>query len=364
MKNPNGTGTISKKTGRSKPWVVYGAGVLIDGVYKRPYLGSFKTKKEAEQRRIEFYVNPDVKKSDMTFKQVYDDFIETARFKRLSDSQKAVYKATFKHCELLYSLTFANIRTSQLQACIDKLAEEGKSLSAISKQKILFSVLYSYAIENDIVNKNYSQFVILPNIEQKAKRALTDIEIKKLFDAAESGDRAAEWTLYLVLSGWRIGELLELTRFGYDSKERCFTGGKKTAAGKNRRVPVHPAVQEIVDKQLKQAGETVFCMKNGKPMAPEYFRRFVFAPMLERLGIDRSLTPHNTRHTFATLLKRAGADEFYRKRLLGHSSGNVTDDVYTHEDIESLRKAVETINLKGIINSAQEKQNNAERPAS
>ena len=175
MKNPNGTGTISKKTGRSKPWVVYGAGVLIDGVYKRPYLGSFKTKKEAEQRRIEFYVNPDVKKSDMTFKQVYDDFIETARFKRLSNSQKAVYKSAFMHCKLLYSLTFANIRTSQLQACIDKLAEEGKSLSSISKQKVLFSVLYSYAIENDIVNKNYSQFVILPNIEQKAKRALTDI---------------------------------------------------------------------------------------------------------------------------------------------------------------------------------------------
>ena len=86
--------------------------------------------------------------------------------------------------------------------------------------------------------------------------------------------------------------------------------------------------------------------------------------MLERLGLDRSLTPHNARHTFATLLKRGGADEFYRKRLLGHSSGNVTDDVYTHEDIESLREAVEKINLKGIIDSAQEKQNNAERPAS
>ena len=183
MKNPNGTGTISKKSGRSKPWVVYGAGVLIDGVYKRPYLGSFKTKKEAEQRRIEFYVNPDVKKSDMTFKQVYDDFVETARFKRLSNSQKAVYKSAFMHCKLLYSLTFANIRTAQLQECVERLSESGKSFSAVNKLKILFSVLYSYAIENDIVNKNYSQFVILPKVEQKSKRALTDIEVKKIFDS-------------------------------------------------------------------------------------------------------------------------------------------------------------------------------------
>ena len=80
MRNPNGTGTVTKKPNRAKPWLVYGAGVLIDGVYKRPYLGSFKTKKEAEQRRIEFYVNPNVKKSDMTFKQIYDDFLKSARF--------------------------------------------------------------------------------------------------------------------------------------------------------------------------------------------------------------------------------------------------------------------------------------------
>lgn len=364
MKNPNGTGTISKKSGRSKPWVVYGAGVLIDGVYKRPYLGSFKTKKEAEQRRIEFYVNPDVKKSDMTFKQVYDDFVETARFKQLSKSSQDTYKAAFKHCEKLYSLTFANIRTAQLQECVEKLSESGKSFSAVNKLKILFSVLYSYAIENDIVNKNYSQFVILPKVEQRSKRALTDIEVKKIFDSAKDGNKTAKWTIYLILSGWRIGELLELTRFNYDSNEHLFIGGKKTAAGKNRRVPVHSAAQQIIDEQIRKNGKTVFCMENGEQMTTDYFRRHMFTKMLEELEIDNNLTPHATRHTFATLLKRFGADDFYRKKLLGHSSGNVTDDIYTHEDIESLRKAVEKINLKGIIDSAQDKQNDAERPAS
>ncbi len=349
MRNPNGTGTITKKPNRSRPWLVYGAGVLIDGVYKRPYLGSFKTKKEAEQRRIEFYVNPNIKKSDMTFKQIYDDFLKSARFNQLSKSSQDTYKASFKHCEKLYSLTFSNIRTSQLQECIDKLSESGKSYSAVNKLKILFSVLYSYALENDIVTKNYAQFIIMPKIEQTQKRALTDIEIKKIYDYAKSDNKAAKWTLYLILSGWRIGEMLELTRFSYNAKEQFFTGGKKTTAGKNRRIPVHTAIKWIVDEQLAQSGKTVFCMENGETMTPNYFREYLFKPMLKELELDEKITPHSTRHTFATLLKRGGADDFYRKKLLGHSSGNVTDDVYTHEDIESLRDAVEKVNISGIV---------------
>nr|DAE14241.1 MAG TPA: Integrase [Siphoviridae sp. ct0uL16] len=353
LRNPNGTGTVTKKTGRARPWLVYGAGVLIDGVYKRPYLGSFKTKKEAEQRRIEFYINPNVKKSDMTFKQIYDDFLKSARFNQLSKSSQDTYKASFKHCEKLYSLTFSNIRTSQLQECIEKLSESGKSYSAVNKLKILFSVLYSYALENDIVTKNYAQFIILPKIEQTQKRALSDVEIKKIYDYAKSVNKAAKWTLYLILSGWRISEMLELTRFNYDVKEKCFIGGKKTTAGKNRRVPVHTAVQWIVDEQLAQNGKTVFCMENGEAMTPNYFREYLFKPMLKELNLDEALTPHATRHTFATLLKRGGADDFFRKRLLGHSSGNITDDVYTHEDLESLRKSIEKVNIFGIVKAKE-----------
>ena len=345
MRNPNGTGTISKKPGRNKPWVVYGAGVLVDGVYKRPFLGSFKTKKEAEIRRLEYYSNPEVKKTDLSFNQVYDDFCASARFKKLSKSQQQCYQAAFKQVERLYPLTFSNIRTAQMQAEIDRLAESGKSFSSVSKLKVLFSVLYSYALENDIVAKNYATYIIVPDVEQKQKRCLTDIEIKKIADAAQNGDASAQWTLYLILSGWRISEMLELTRFSYDAAEKTMRGGKKTKNGKNRLVPVHPAVQSYVDAQLALGGETVFCTTDGKPMTANYFRKFVFAPLLARLGIDPELTPHNTRHTFATLLKRAGADDFYRKRLLGHAAGNVTDDVYTHEDVASLRTAVERITL-------------------
>lgn len=147
--------------------------------------------------------------------------------------------------------------------------------------------------------------------------------------------------------------MLELTRFSYDCKEKTLKGGKKTKNGKNRLVPVHPSVQYIVDAQLAKNGETIFCMETGKPMTANYFRKFVFSPLLAELEIDSNLTPHNTHHTFATLLKNNGADEFYRKRLLGHSSGDKTNDVYTHEDINGLKKAIMCIEKMSVTDNGK-----------
>lgn len=118
------------------------------------------------------------------------------------------------------------------------------------------------------------------------------------------------------------------------------------------RIAAFPSIQlfsGLLMNKLAQSGKTVFCMENGDVMTPNYFREYLFKPLLKELELDEKLTPHATRHTFATLLKRGGADDFYHKRLLGHSSGNVTDDIYTHEDTESLRDAVEKVNISEIV---------------
>ncbi len=343
MRSSNGMGTITKRKGVTKPYLVYGKAVMVEGIMKRPYLGSYRTRKEAEQRRMEYYTNPNISRTELTFQQVYEEYKKTLKYTELSKSTQDNYKAAYKHCDKLYGINFCNLRTSHMQEVINQLHEKGMSKSSMKKVHNLFSLMYGYALENDIVNKNYAKFVLLPKTETKQKRALTDIEIKKIYDAAYDGDKAAQWTLYLICSGWRISEMLELTRFNYDETEHCFVGGKKTAAGKNRLVPVLSSIQWIVDKQIAQNGETVFCMENGKPMTADYFRKFLFNPMLSELGIDKTLTPHTTRHTFSTILKRKNADDFYRKRLLGHASGNVTDDVYTHADINDLRKNIELL---------------------
>ncbi|MBE6745877.1 MAG: hypothetical protein E7558_00285 [Ruminococcaceae bacterium] len=347
-RSANGSGTIYKRKGVSKPYIVYGKAYLSEGVMKREYLGAFKTRKEAEERRIAYIINPEVRKSDLTFKEVYEDYIKTNRFRDLTRSTQDGYKAAYKHCARLYSVRFADLRTAQMQEIINDLASAGKSSSSVNKVKLLFSLLSTYAMQNDIITKNYSEFITLPKFEKTEKRALTDLEIYKIGEAAVNGNKTAQWVYYMIYSGWRISELLELTAFNYDGNEKVFTGGKKTAAGKNRAVPVHSNLQWIIDKQLAENGQTVFCMENGKPMTANYFRRYMFQPLLEELDIDREITPHITRHTFATKLKQAGADDFYRQKLLGHSSSTVTDIVYTHADIQSLRDTIELLGVKNV----------------
>ena len=340
MKRANGTGTIVKKAGRRKPWIVYGAAYRENGKRVIPFLGSFEKKAEAQNCLDTYNVNPQLIRSKMTFEQIYLEFKQSKRFRELSKSQQDCYAAAYKHCAALCRIPFSELRTVQFQNVIDGLEEKSLSQSTLQKVKALFTVLSDHALQTDAAVRNYASFVILPSAPPSKKRALSDLELKKIDAAAAAGNQAAQWVQYLLRSGWRIGEMLELTRFGYDVKERTFRGGKKTRNAINRLVPVHPDVQPIVDAQLAKGGETVFCMPSGKPMTTNYFRRKVFDPLLKDLGIDESLTPHACRHTFATRLKANGADEFWRKRLLGHSAGDVTNDVYTHDDLECLRSAL------------------------
>lgn len=362
-RSANGSGTIYKRKGVSKPYIVYGKAYNENGVMKREYLGAFKTRKEAEERRVNYIVNPDIKKSDLTFKEVYEDYIKTNRYKDLTVSTQQNYRAAYKHCARLYAVRFAELRTAQMQEIINSLSESGLSESSVKKVKLLFSILFTYAMQNDIVTKNYSEFVTMPKFERTEKRPLTDIEIQKIGQAAAEGNKTAQWVYYMIYSGWRIGELLELTAFSFDKDEYTFRGGKKTEAGKNRLVPVHTNLRWIIDKQLSQKGDTVFCMENGKAMTTDYFRRNMFNKLLDELNIDTSITPHITRHTFATMLKQAGADDFYRKKLLGHASKSVTDDVYTHADIENLRNTIELLKVNCVCSLYAVEKNTAKNEA-
>lgn len=62
---------------------------------------------------------------------------------------------------------------------------------------------------------------------------------------------------------------------------------------------------------------------------------------MEQLGMDHK--PHDCRHTFATLMDNAGENKVSIMRIMGHTSQDITDKVYTHKDIEQLKKAIDLI---------------------
>ena len=162
----------------------------------------------------------------------------------------------------------------------------------------------------------------------------TDRELVTLWKHKD--DPAIELLLILCYSGWRISELLTLD---IDLQHRSMTGGIKTAAGKNRVVPIHHAILPLIQRRLSLYGALVESI--------QVYRKEMTAA-LEPLGLsgDPKHTPHDCRHTFSRLCEKYGVRENDRKRMMGHSFGSdITNGTYGHRELEDLIREIEKIKV-------------------
>ncbi len=140
----------------------------------------------------------------------------------------------------------------------------------------------------------------------------------------------------------RIGEMLELTKFNIDLKSKTITGGLKTDAGKNRIIPIHEKIMPFIEKYYNNATDVLFIKDDGTPITSNYYRKYIYYPILEELNLPRR-TPHCCRHTFATMMSKRHADTLAIQQIIGHSDYAFTADVYTHSDVDFLREAISKI---------------------
>ena len=94
---------------------------------------------------------------------------------------------------------------------------------------------------------------------------------------------------------------------------------------KERLVPLPGAFGTVFGFWLKDRNraEAVFAKANGKPLSPQAARAYLRG-MLQKAGIDKKISPHKLRHTYATNLLNAGAELVDIQALLGHSTINIT----------------------------------------
>ena len=145
-------------------------------------------------------------------------------------------------------------------------------------------------------------------------------------------------------SGFRPGELIRLKISDIDINNGYIKGGIKTANGKNRIVPIHPLINDIIIKYYNEAkkvgSEYLFndvTKKQGIGLSKDqYLSRF--NKVMDTLKFSKQFTPHCTRHTFITKAKKAGMNEFILKIIVGHKITDLTENVYTHRDINELKK--------------------------
>lgn len=348
MRMPNGCGSVIKLSGRRrKPWALRVTDYILDGKQKYRYIGYYETKTEALAALAREQISPSAPRSGILFSELYDEWRLTAAYTGLSKATQDNYRAAYKHLAPLHGKRFGDIRTAHMQRLIDearvtvgKANERQMSPSGKAKIKLLLNLLYKYAVQNDICDKNYAEFIKVHREAKRKKEIFTENEINIL----EKNDFIpyTDTILILIYTGMRISEMLGLNKNAIDWENETITGGLKTDAGRERVIPIHAKIKKYLRHWYEQSDGVLFFKNDHEAISANYYREYIYYPLLEKLGIARK-TPHTTRHTCATLLSMAGADTLAIEQILGHTDYAFTADTYTHVDVSFLRQAIDKI---------------------
>ena len=333
----NGTGMAFK---RGNTWT---ARVTIgwefrDGrkIQKYRTKAGFKTKSEAEQFCYILKLNKEVPKVTDSFSAIYDRWKKEYE-NRIAPVTMATYKSAWKYYEPLYPLPIADLTVSQLQKCIDDCP---KGRSTVNDMRTVCSLVYRYAIVNNILQKNLAQYLYVNNKKKGTRPAFTADELKKI-EAAAGKIPYADYILFMCYTGFRPNEMLSLKKDAYQKDKNVLIGGFKTEAGRDRIVPVHAKLQGILTERMASASEYIFPRDDGSLMTDEHFRKYCFNPVMKTLGIEDRV-PYSCRHTFANLLKNVKGSDTDKAALIGHSDASMTK-YYQSADYESLSAIINSI---------------------
>ena len=273
-----------------------------------------------------------IEKPGKTFAEVYDDFYNwkyNDGKRTYSNASKASTRAAFLNCSALHEKEFRSLRHDDLQEVVKNCP-----LKHASKELIvsLYKQMYAYADIYELCDKDYSAHVSVDILDDDENGVpFSESDLKTLW--GDKKNPVAEFLLIMCYSGYRISAFYTME---VNLLDGYFRGGVKTAAGKNRIVPIHHSIRPLVENRLNSDG----CLLS---VSKSTFRKQMYA-YLESVGIDRH-TPHDCRHTFSALCEKYKVNENDRMRLLGHAFTDVTNKTYGHRTIDELRNEIEKIKI-------------------
>lgn len=349
MRHPNGFGGIRKLSGnRRRPWQVrLTAGWRIDGERaKQIYstLGYYETRAAALMALAEYNRAPyDLDSGKITFADIYN-ILWDQQFSKMGKSSVASYRAAYKKCEPLHNMPLKSIKKMHMQEIMKNTADMSKaSQNAI---KVLLKAIFKYGVENDIVVKDYSVFVeITAEHKDSTRKPFTDAEIKMLWNKIDYvvspdspgvlGQPLIDTILIMIYTGVRVSELLDIKIEHINLTDRYIDlHGTKTRAAR-RIVPIHKDILPLITKRMAlQNSEYLIPGNDNGRISYSTYKYTFFDKLIKKLKIKHN--PHDCRHTFATYASRSRMDQLAIKRIMGHTSRDLTLDTYTHSFIADL----------------------------
>lgn len=282
--------------------------------------------------------------------EVINNYLDHLKFERnYSDYTVNNYKNDIlEFFEYLKSqnIDYKNLEYSDLRFYLMYLKDEkSDSNSSIDRKLSSLRGFYKYLVSNGIVSNNFFLLVNGLKKEKKLPRYFEYNELEELFKVPDirtplgQRDRAILELLYA--TGIRVGELInirlsdinfserQIIILGKGNKERIVTFGDY--CDDELRLYLDDGYRKLNVNSL----EYIFLNNNGEKIT-ERGIRYILDKLIKKTSINKRISPHMLRHSFATHLLNEGCDLLTVQKLLGHESISATQ-VYTHVSIDRLK---------------------------
>ena len=260
---------------------------------KYKYLGYYESQSDALAALAAYHADPHkMDTQNITFKDVYKMW-SGEHYSKIKNNTIQGYKCSYKACTMIYNLPFCDIRRTHLQKVIDTCNLNYGSLKIL---KVFLGAMFRFAIQNDIIDKNYAQFVDIVQYKNKNPNArphevFSQDEIDDLW--IHNNDEGNMTTLMLIYTGCRISEFLDLKKEDIHLEERYFDIKKSKTENGVRQVPISEKIVPFFEHWLKKPGQYFMVYKNSKINYNTFSTHF---------SNSSNHTPHDARHTCVSLL--------------------------------------------------------------
>ena len=337
---------------------------------------------DRDPERLWHKLNDPKEEAPLLFREIATAW-QTESYEKIRDGTKSCYDAPFNRAvERFGDCVAAEIEANDISTHLQILKAQGLSASTVKKQKVVYSQIFQYAIMDKVYGKKIRSNPVL-NVKlpdglpkPKKREAPEDEIVKKIRENAETA-YFGMFAFFLICTGFRRGEALAVQWKDIDfSRNIIFcaetishrsstakTAPLKTESG-YRSVPILPALEEVLvrPQNTKDTDYVFFGEDPAKPMPQStYDRRWLHyckdmgfikdepetrtskqGKIYVKHNYKPTLTAHDLRHGYATMLFEANVDVYTAKELLGHADIETTMAIYTHL---RKRKKMESIEL-------------------
>jgi integrase/recombinase XerD len=236
--------------------------------------------------------------------------------------------------------SFEEVTREHIIAFMRYMVENGKSSKTIARHVASIRSFHQFLLREHIVDKDPSVHIETPQVERTLPKVLSPDEVEALLTAPDEstpfGRREKAMLELLYATGIRVTELMNLNvedvhmTMGF---VRCIGKGDKeriVPMGKMASEALQKYIEEGRPKLLKrnQKEEALFLNHHGRRLTRQGFWK-ILKKLALSAQIEKELTPHTLRHSFATHLLENGADLRAVQEMLGHADISTTQ-IYTH----------------------------------